>query len=99
MNCLLATLLTASLTVAAEPKADFAFREINPAGLELTDGGKPVFDYNFGTITSKVKGAVPRSCYIHPVYAPNSVLTQGRLQPQPSASSRHLLDVAGGHSR
>ena len=33
MNCLLAVLVTASLTVAAEPKADFAFREISPAGL------------------------------------------------------------------
>lgn len=81
MNCLLAAFLTASLTAAAEPKADFAFRELSPAKLQLTDGGKPVFDYNFGTITSKVKGAVPRSSYMHPVWAPNGALVTDDFNP------------------
>jgi hypothetical protein len=81
MNCLVATLLTVSLTATTEPKADFAFREVSPAKLQLTDGGKPVFDYNFGMITSKVKGAVARSSYMHPVYAPNGALITDDFNP------------------
>ncbi len=81
MNCLLATLLSASLTAAPEPPADFAFREISPTGLQLTDGGQPVFVYNFGMVTSKVKGAVTRSSYLHPVYAPNGAVITDDFNP------------------
>jgi hypothetical protein len=81
MNCLLTVLMSASLTAVAEPKADFAFRETSPTGLQLTDGDKPVFVYNFGDVTSKVKGAAPRSCYLHPVYAPNGVPLSDDFNP------------------
>ena len=81
MNCIFAAVLSASLTAASEPKADFAFREVSPAKLQLTDGGQPVFDYNFGMMKSKVKGAVPRSSYLHPVYAPNGVLITDDFNP------------------
>jgi hypothetical protein len=74
MFYLLSACLTASIVSATEPKADFAFKEVGGTGLQLTDGGQPVFVYNFGMISATVKDAKTRSCYIHPVYAPNGVL-------------------------
>lgn len=57
--------------------APFAFREISPASLELSENCKPVFVYNFGGILAA--GAPEesrRSAYVHPVYAPDgTVLT------------------------
>ena len=81
MSCILSVILAASCTASPAPKADFAFREINSAGLELTDGGQPVYVYNFGMVTSNVKDAVARSCYIHPVYAPNGVQISDDFNP------------------
>jgi hypothetical protein len=81
MNCLFSLLLTASVVTASEPKADFAFHETGPAGIQLSDGGRPVFVYNFGLVSSPVKGAVARSCYLHPVYAPNGVLLSDDFNP------------------
>ncbi len=81
MSCILSVILAALITATPAPKADFAFKEVNDAGLELTDGGKPVFVYNFGMISSDVKGAVTRSCYLHPVYAPNGVLITDDFNP------------------
>ena len=46
MNCLLTILMAASAATAAEPKSEFSFHEISPAGLQLSDAGKPVFVYN-----------------------------------------------------
>jgi hypothetical protein len=81
MNCLLSVVLAASITATPEPKSEFAFREVGDTGLELTDGGQPVFVYNFGMVSSNVKGAVTRSCYLHPVYAPNGVLITDDFNP------------------
>jgi hypothetical protein len=73
MNCA-AFIVIASALTAAEPKSDFAFREISPTGLQLSDGGKPVFVYNFGMVLAPgFPAAMKRSCYLHPVYAPNGV--------------------------
>ncbi len=50
----------------------FAFREITPAALELSENGKPVFVYNFGGILAPgAPEATRRSTYLHPVYAPD----------------------------
>lgn len=58
------------LGVAAE--SPFAFREITPASLELTENGKPVYVYNFGGILApRYSELSRRSCYLHPVYAPD----------------------------
>jgi hypothetical protein len=55
---------------AAEPR--FAFREITPASLELTENGKPVFVYNFGGVLAEgFPEKMRRACYLHPVYAPD----------------------------
>jgi hypothetical protein len=63
----------ASARGAAEPR--FAFREITPASLELTESGKPVFVYNFGGILANgAPESMRRSCYLHPVYAPDGTL-------------------------
>jgi len=75
MNCALAILLTASALTAAEAKTEFAFREISPTGMQLSDGGKPVFVYNFGMVLAPgFPESMKRSCYLHPVYAPNGAL-------------------------
>jgi hypothetical protein len=68
------------LALCAAPAAgqeSFAFRQTSPTALELSEGGKPVFVYNFGMV---LKPGFPegmrRSCYLHPVYAPDgTVLT------------------------
>ena len=77
-RCLLpltAALLTAPCVPAAEAESQFAFREINPASLELSESGKPVFVYNFGGILAPgFPETMRRSSYLHPVYAPDSTL-------------------------
>ncbi len=75
MPVFLAILLTATTLAAAEPKSEFAFQEISPTALQLSDGGKPVFVYNFGmTLAKGFPEEMKRSSYLHPVYAPNGVL-------------------------
>lgn len=68
-------LMAIAATLSA--KSPFAFVELNPASLELTENGKPVFVYNYGMILKE--GAAEnwrRSSYIHPLYAPDgTVLT------------------------
>jgi hypothetical protein len=56
-------------------EAHFQFREITPASLELSENGKPVFVYNFGGILAEgFPEKMRRSCYLHPVYAPDGTL-------------------------
>lgn len=64
--------LTLAPTAADSP---FAFQETSSTGLTLTDGGKPVFVYNFGPILAPgFPEEMKRSCYIHPLYSPAGVL-------------------------
>jgi hypothetical protein len=67
--------LSSSQVLAAE--SPFAFREVGTTGLELSDGGKPVFVYNYGFMLAPgFPETMKRSSYLHPVYAPNgAVLT------------------------
>lgn len=55
----------------------FAFRDVSPASLELSENGKPVLVYNHGMVLKDgVNEKYRRSSYIHPVYAPDgTVLT------------------------
>jgi hypothetical protein len=81
MNSFLAILLAAS-ALTAEAKPEFAFREISPTGLQLSDGGQPVFVYNFGMVLAKgFPESMKRSSYLHPVYAPNGVLLTDDFNP------------------
>ena len=53
----------------------FAFREVGPASLELTEQGKPVFVYNHGMMLKEgVAESWRRSSYIHPLYAPDGTV-------------------------
>jgi hypothetical protein len=72
---LILTVVFFCLGQAVFAQTPFAFRELNPDSLELTDRGVPVFVYNHGMI---LKEGVPedrhRTDYLHPVYAPNGVV-------------------------
>ena len=81
-STLAAFLLLASVLTSAEPISDFAFREISPTGLELSDGGKPVFVYNFGmTLAKGFPESMRRSSYLHPVYSPGGVQISDDFNP------------------
>jgi hypothetical protein len=67
--------LAATVSTRAAADSKFAFREISLASLELTENGKPVFVYNFGPILANgARESMRRSCYLHPVYAPDGTL-------------------------
>ena len=53
----------------------FQFQDVGDKSVELTEGGKPVFVYNYGMML-KPGTAVDRTrcCYLSPVYAPNGVI-------------------------
>jgi hypothetical protein len=61
--------------VARAAESPFTFRDIGGTGLELSDGGKPVFVYNYGMILAPgFPESMQRSSYLHPVYAPDGTL-------------------------
>jgi Methane oxygenase PmoA len=71
-------LLAVILAPVPGVQAAFAFKEVNDStGLELLENGKPVFVYNYGGVLAPgAPEASRRSCYLHPVYAPDgTVLT------------------------
>ena len=77
MNQLLWTFLFMAAAVKALAGDPFSFRDSGSGSLELSEGGKLVFVYNYGM---KLKEGVPesrrRSTYLHPVCAPDgTVLT------------------------
>jgi hypothetical protein len=61
-------------TAAAESR--LAFRETNDGtGLELSENGDPVYVYNYGMVLAAGSAErLRRSCYLHPVYAPDGTL-------------------------
>jgi hypothetical protein len=75
MNTVL--LLALCLAPLGAESSPFSFREAGATGLELLDGGKPVFVYNYGPVlASGFPETMRRSDYLHPVYAPDgTVLT------------------------
>jgi hypothetical protein len=67
-------LLALSAATAADP-ASFGFRQTSATALELSDGGKPVFVYNFGMVLKPgFPESMRRSGYLHPVYAPDGTI-------------------------
>ncbi len=80
MHCILTLVLGACIAqgltgTAPAATGPFTFKEISPTGLQLSDGGKPVYVYNFGMVSAKGQPeSLKRSSYLHPVYAPDGTL-------------------------
>ena len=73
--------LACHLTAGAAD-SPFAFQEISPASLQLSEQGQPVFVYNFGGIlASNAPEATRRSTYLHPVYAPDGTVLTDDFNP------------------
>ena len=70
MRAALSPRIALPVTLAAE----FRLRDIDGKSVEVLEGARPVFVYNYGTM---LKDGVPadraRCCYVHPAYAPNGV--------------------------
>ena len=70
------------ITLALSAHAQFAFREVGGAGLELTESGKPVYVYNYGGILKPgFPDTMRRCCYLHPVYLPDGTLITDDFNP------------------
>ena len=55
--------------------AQLEFKDLDGKSLALTDGGKPVWSYNYGMILAPgVPKDRTRCCYIHPLYTPGGVV-------------------------
>ena len=53
----------------------FVFRDVTSTSVELVENGAPVFVYNHGMMLKPgAPRAYARSCYLHPVYAPNGAV-------------------------
>ena len=66
-------LLFAALPAAAQ--TGFSFRDVNGTSLELSENGKPVFQYNYGMMLKDgFPEAMRRSTYLHPVYLPDGTV-------------------------
>jgi hypothetical protein len=73
-------LLVLSAPLAAQ--GPFTFRDVNGVSLELSEGGKPVFLYNYGGILRDGNPETSRrSTYLHPVYAPDGALITDDFNP------------------
>jgi hypothetical protein len=82
MNCSIALLAALCLAPLANAPSPFTFKEISPTGLELSEGGKPVFVYNFGMILAPgFPETMRRSSYLHPVYTPDGTLITDDFNP------------------
>ena len=71
----LAALLMALAVAPTWALGQFQFRDLDSKSVELTDNGLPVLVLNHGNMLPE--GVAPdraRCCYLHPVYAPNSVV-------------------------
>ena len=75
-------LATACLAVSLLPRvgaeSGFAFRVVNDStGLELSEGGKPVFVHNYGLVLAPAFHETMRCLsYLHPVYALDRKIAQ-----------------------
>lgn len=61
----------------AQSRSPFSFREVGGASIEIIEEGRPALVYNHGMMLREgVDAKYRRSCYIHPLYAPDgTVLT------------------------
>lgn len=82
MKCAVAVLFCLGLSPLASAEGPFRFREVNATGLELSEDGKPVFVYNFGmTLAPGFPESMRRSCYLHPVFAPDGTQLTDDFNP------------------
>jgi hypothetical protein len=57
------------------PQAPFAFREVAPGALQLSERGRPVFVYHYGmTLKPGAPEDRRRSSYLHPVWTPGGTV-------------------------
>jgi len=72
-----ALLLACAAGLPLSAAGPFAFRDVTPSSLEVSESGKPVLVYNHGMMLADgVDSKYRRSSYLHPVYAPDgTVLT------------------------
>ncbi len=64
----------------AQPR--FAFHDVSGSALELTENGKPVFDYDYSMIGKAGNPETTRrSTYLHPVWAPDGTLISDDFNP------------------
>ena len=78
----MAAMLLTLFALPAVADAKFAFKEISPTAMELTDNGKPVFVYNFGpTLAKGFPEEMRRAAYLHPVYAPDGTVLSDDFNP------------------
>jgi hypothetical protein len=82
MNTFIVMLLTLCAAPPAAAQSPFRFKETSPTALELSDGGEPVFVYNFGMVLAPgFPEAMRRSSYLHPVYAPGGTVLTDDFNP------------------
>lgn len=82
MNRLIFYIILAGSLSLMPAQSPFSFREVNGVSMELSDGGKPVFLYNFGMILKEgFPEAMRRSTYLHPVYAPDGTVLTDDFNP------------------
>lgn len=82
MKCAIAVLLSLGISSIASAEGAFRFREVSPTGLELSESGQPVFVYNFGMMLPPgFAESMRRSCYLHPVYAPDGTQLTDDFNP------------------
>lgn len=78
----LAAALLALCVLPADAEGEFAFKEISPTAIELSDSGKPVYVYNFGpTLAKGFPEEMRRAAYLHPVYAPDGTVVTDDFNP------------------
>jgi len=63
------------LLLMSPADSPFAFREVAPGALELSERGRPVYVYNYGMM---LKEGAPedrrRACYLHPLWTPGGTV-------------------------
>ena len=75
MRLLMWFAVVALLVSPLSAQGPFRFRDVDPASIELSEGGKPAFVYNHGMLLRNgAPEARRRSGYLHPVYAPDGTV-------------------------
>ncbi|HLJ57841.1 MAG TPA: DUF6807 family protein [Chthonomonadaceae bacterium] len=66
----------------AAADAAFEFKETSPTAIALSEGGRPVYVYNFGmTLAKGFPESMRRAAYLHPVYAPDGTVLTDDFNP------------------
>ena len=75
-------LLTLFVATSVHAQSSFSFRETSNTTRELSEGGKPVFVYNYGMVLApNAPESMRRSGYLHPVYSPDGTVLTDDFNP------------------